>query len=313
MSREKIKVIFDWYKTLSEVRFYQHAPTNFVPLVVGPSGSGKTYTIQSQIERIEAETGYLIPFIHIDATTFTGTGWHGPELSDLIQDQLDEIIAKNCLSHTYADLLESEFGAVIFIDEIDKILISGGDRDHNFQSQRQYELLKLFNKDAKLLFNGSDVDRRRGKTPIFAGLDNVLFIFGGAFEPIFKHKWATSTKNIGFTSAVKSYSIEELYKQRLTWQDFEDFGAVPELLNRMTNLIQLDPYSDDEIRQIFTESYDVKLASVFLNGPCDVQKTIQEVKKSKSGARIIPRVAYEGALERAAKTRPTDSGRPKRT
>lgn len=295
IGKEGLRVIFDWYIRLAKSRHYQYAPCNFVPLVCGPSGAGKTYTIEQEVARAEEELGDFLPFIKLDSTAYTAYGWEGVNMEELVFQQLTEFKEKHQLTDSLEDILEHPTGAVIYIDEIDKILMpmsSGSSRA--WQLSQQFDLLKLLDRGARL--NLETKYKHYGS----ASCENILFIFSGAFEPLFKHKFQHGNKSIGFNASPKSHTLEELYNQELRWSDFEDFGAVPELLNRMTNLIQLQTPTEAEINQIYKSSYDVSIVKNLLGYTPPIEKCVELVQKEKLGARAIAREAYHGAMAKAA-------------
>lgn len=297
MSKDHIRTIFDWHIKLAKYRHYQHTPTNFVPLICGPSGSGKTYTIEQEVKRVEKELGDLLPFIKVDSTAYTAYGWEGANLEHVITQQLLDFKDAYGIAESLPAIVEHPTGMVVYIDEIDKIILAADNSSGARASQlnQQFGLLKLLDRGGRLTLESKT--KRYGS----ASCENILFIFSGAFEPIFKSKFLHDNKSIGFAHQPKSHSLKELYAQKLTWKDFEQYGAVPELLNRITNLIQLNPPTAEEIQDIYNTSYDVCMVKNLLGYTPEIDACVSLVQNDKLGARAIAREAYQGAMEKAAK------------
>jgi ATP-dependent protease Clp ATPase subunit len=125
-------------------------------ILTGPSGSGKSYTIQTLAE--EAELDYL----EINAAQLTKEGTAG-----------------NSLSKALGPLLHmNQKPMVIFVDEFDKLFISGNtncDLAHETTNGVQNEFLKV------LESNEATVSGDYGKF-LQVPVNKVLFIFAGAFN-----------------------------------------------------------------------------------------------------------------------------------
>lgn len=125
-------------------------------ILTGESGSGKTY----QIKNIAEE--YKLGFIEINAAQLTKEGTSG-----------------NSLSKALTPLLQ--YGgkpAVVFVDEFDKLFISGNSNDsqaHESTTGVQNEFLKVLESDVASVFGDY------GKY-VNAPVKNVLFVFAGAFN-----------------------------------------------------------------------------------------------------------------------------------
>lgn len=146
---KEISRIFEIFKS-SECAIRPHF------ILTGSSGSGKSFTIQTLTQ--EHELGYL----EINAAQLTKEGTSG-----------------NSLSKALSPLLQ--YGSkptVVFVDEFDKLFISGNSNDscaHESTTGVQNEFLKV------LESNHASVFGDYGKY-INVSIKNILFVFAGAFN-----------------------------------------------------------------------------------------------------------------------------------
>lgn len=141
--------IFEIFKT-SECVIRPHF------ILTGPSGSGKSCTIKHMTQ--EHDLGFL----EINAAQLTKEGTSGNSLSKALSPLL-QIGSKPC---------------VVFVDEFDKLFISGNSNDsaaHESTTGVQNEFLKVLEADTTSVFGDY------GKY-IAANTKNILFVFAGAFN-----------------------------------------------------------------------------------------------------------------------------------
>ena len=124
-------------------------------ILTGPSGSGKSHTIESLAEDLD------IPMITVNAASLTKEGTSG-----------------NSVSKALSSLLQKGGQPTLcFVDEFDKLFISGNSNSalaHETTNGVQNEFLKVLEGRASVFADyGKYVDIRT---------DNVLFVFGGAFN-----------------------------------------------------------------------------------------------------------------------------------
>ena len=125
-------------------------------ILTGESGSGKTFTINSFAVK------YKMNFIEINAAQITKEGTSGNSLSKCLAP----------LINTHTAL------TVIFVDEFDKLFISGNTNDscaHETTTGVQNEFLKLLEGRTTQVFGDY------GKY-VSVPLDKILFVFAGAFN-----------------------------------------------------------------------------------------------------------------------------------
>lgn len=125
-------------------------------ILTGPSGSGKSLTIKQLAEKFE------VAFLEVNAAQLTKEGTSGNSLSKALSPLL-QISGKPC---------------VVFVDEFDKLFISGNSNDsmaHESTTGVQNEFLKVLEADTTSVFGDY------GKY-INVPSKNALFVFAGAFN-----------------------------------------------------------------------------------------------------------------------------------
>lgn len=125
-------------------------------ILTGESGSGKTFTISNLAVKHEMN------FIEINAAQLTKEGTSGNSLSKALSP------LKNLTQKL----------TIVFVDEFDKLFISGNTNDsnaHEFTTGVQNEFLKVLESRTTQVFGDY------GKY-VSVPLDNILFIFAGAFN-----------------------------------------------------------------------------------------------------------------------------------
>lgn len=125
-------------------------------VVAGPSGSGKTWNIQALCVKHE------VPMIEINAAQITKEGMAGNSLSKALTP-LMQMMGQPC---------------VCLVDEFDKLFISNNSNSsgaHEVTTGVQNEFLKVLESETTAVFGDY------GKY-LQARVDNVLFIFAGAFN-----------------------------------------------------------------------------------------------------------------------------------
>ena len=176
-------------------------------LLTGPSGSGKTFTIKQICDAKNFN------YIEVNAAGLTKEGTSG-----------------NSLSKALAPLLEvSQELTVIFVDEFDKLFISGNSnsqRAHDTTNGVQNEFLKVLEGDTTQVFGDF------GKY-IAANTEKCLFVFAGAFN-----------------------GEEEITLDRL-----RDFGVKTEFLGRVGLIFNLEKLSLDSMLQMVDDN---KLITTYL-------------------------------------------------
>jgi len=259
-------------------------------LLIGPSGCGKT-------ELVKTLAKYLsIPFVIVDATSFTEAGYVGDDVESIIYRLY--VNANN-------DAEKTKVG-IVFIDEIDKLRTKNnkGVGDKGVQQS----LLKLI--------EGTDVTfpadgRRNSMAPnVTINTDKILFICGGAFEGIIQDKnKKVVNRALGFTNELQDKDPSDLKEQYadINTDDLIKFGMIPELMGRLPIIARLNPLTQDDLVKILTEPVDsiinqykrlFKLENIDLVFKEDALKAIaSKVDSNQTGARNLRSVIEQTMLD----------------
>ena len=209
-------------------------------ILTGPSGTGKTLIINSLAKK------FGVDFLDINAAAITKEGTSGNSLSKALSPLLQK-----------ANRLK-----VIFVDEFDKLFISGnsnGDLAHETTNGVQNEFLKVLESGTAAVFGDY------GKYTEVK-VSNCLFIFGGAFN---------GQLDIGL-------------------DDLRDFGVKTEFLGRVGLVFNTSPLTLDDLYEILEQSTQLSMyLQVYQDAVReDVIKAIREVLASSYdnntiGARLV--------------------------
>ena len=98
------------------------------------------------------------------------------------------------------------------------------------------------------------ITRNRMQTSLSMNTKDILFIVGGAFVGLDeqKQKKAKGLQKIGFNSVNESSKISP----KTTHEDLIEYKMMPELVGRLSVLVDLYPLTEDEIIQVLTETKD---------------------------------------------------------
>ena len=194
-------------------------------LMIGESGSGKTYMVETLAKKLE------LPFISLDATKLATYGYKGLSLNDSI--------LKLCDQYTDDDTLNffREYG-IVFIDEIDKLMLRNEDK--MVGSLIESELLKLMEGEV-ITHSDSSVAPKQLDTK------NLMFILSGSFSNNKK-----CVKHMGFNQ-----EDEMLNSTDMGFQDVIDYGFMPEIAGRITDIVNLKPLEIGDFIQIIDNPHSV--------------------------------------------------------
>jgi ATP-dependent Clp protease ATP-binding subunit ClpX len=202
-------------------------------LLDGPTGTGKTAIIKAVADKLD------IPMIITSATSYSGTGYFGSSVTDI----LDQLLVKTDYNISMAER------GIVCLDEIDK-LGEGGREEMSMKQEVQQELLAFISGeefyvnicDEQFPFNTS----------------NITFIGMGAFTKIRDQKHFEQKRDtqrvipIGFNSkiepskSIKSYNIIP--------EDYIHFGLQREFVGRFNLLISTKAYSVEDYKNILLNS-----------------------------------------------------------
>lgn len=234
-------------------------------LLIGPSGTGKTHLIQSFSQL------YEFPLISLDATQLTPSG----NADGINLKQLKAIINKKveeCLDQPGYYSREGVLNQlVIFVDEFDKLGTSF-DSSGNWNKHVQSNFLTII--DNKEEFSG------------------ISWVFVGAFSTLFEYKCAK--KIIGFSS-----DVSEEKNIEISDKDILKAGIIPEMLGRITLIVQLDTLTKEDFKNILINrllpKYTLKLTAAETDAI--VTKAIQSEQGIRSMTRQLEILSIEAEYE----------------
>lgn len=188
-------------------------------LLYGPSGCGKTAIIR------EAARIAGLPFLAVDATGITETGYRGKNAADIVTDLLTGFKGHPHVRH-----------AIIFIDEVDKLSAHGADWRQAYCQGTQHALLKLV-EGMEVTVDGMTINTT-----------DLLFLFGGAFG-----RMREARKCAAPIGSVRSEPSCPSVTQH-TAEDFCAYGMERELMGRIGRFVPVEQLTTEQMKRILTES-----------------------------------------------------------
>lgn len=192
-------------------------------LLVGPTASGKTEIVRtlSKLNNVEV--------LKVDCSHLVPSGYKGSYVTDILPRLL-----RQC-----AGDLEKAQNSIILLDEIDKL----ANTKDNFYKRVQQELLKLIE-------GGTfEIEYEKGEFVRF-DTKNVLFIGAGAFVGIERQKIVK--KSLGLVSNGKTQAD----LRELKVDDVVNFGIIPELAGRFSQVCELKKLGKEELKLILKREED---------------------------------------------------------
>ena len=253
-------------------------------LVIGKSGTGKTATVE------EMSKVAKIPCVITDITSFTGSGWKGRDLNEIIA----EILIKTNYNTTDAEY------SIIVLDEFDKLFNNMHTNDSSFCVLSS--LLKFI--------EGTTIPITIDKESYIIDTKNILFICCGAFdglEEIINNRLNT-TQRIGFNTVENAdISADSNVLQNVTEEDLMNFGISAQILGRFGSISVLNTLTADTMADIILNSNRSVIRSLhrLLNTTQDVSVEIsptaaREIAKqcieTETGARGLAQIVYKMLL-----------------
>ena len=269
LSRSKMR----WYQKYIREMHEDYILSPMKILLIGASGTGKSYLLHS-LQKIAH-----FPLIKIDATDLIPSGGSGGISSDALKKMILQEALKCCKQYPY--LYPSHEGAidktVVYVDEIDK-LGQSFESSGNWNKHVQSNFLTIFdNKDE------------------YAG---VSFVFAGAFNSITAEP-KFHDRQIGFFNN-QGKETKDLIDQRVLKS-----GLIPEIVGRMTAIIELDTFTKDELYTILIERIlpkkNMDLAAYHMfDQPISeevLRQIAEEADKSGQGVRYLNRALDKHFLD----------------
>lgn len=216
-------------------------------LLTGKSGTGKTYMVKQIADLMN------LPYEIYDCSVATKSGYVGSSILD-------------GLSNLYNSTRGRAFknGGIIFLDEFDKLGGQSRDNDTVVTTGVQQELLMALDKvtSQNLSLN---IGTKQRENMIKVDCSKILFVLGGSFErgngstgieAVVKNrlKKVDNHRPIGFARDIidtKSNNVETRdIRMSITKEDIIKFGVMPEVVGRITSLINLKPLEKKDLIEI---------------------------------------------------------------
>lgn len=184
-------------------------------LLDGPTGTGKTLIAKQVAKELD------IPIVMRSSTIFATAGYKGVNLTELLQDMLDQ---------SGGNLERAERG-IIVLDEFDKL---AGD------SNSDLEMKKAVQQDLLAYIGGGKFPIEYNGQKIEFDTSKITFICMGAFTDLRERKIAEGLDKDGF------YKMEP--------EDYIKEGLLRELVGRFSLITSTQSLSREDLRKILTDS-----------------------------------------------------------
>jgi ATP-dependent Clp protease ATP-binding subunit ClpX len=239
-------------------------------LLIGSSGTGKTLLCET-LSRVLG-----VPFATAEATSLAQTRYVNEEI---------EAVLRRLVDKADGDIAEAQNG-IVYIDEIDKLKATDGERRGSSGESVQHALLKIM--------EGAPV--RLGDSQ-YLDTTNVLFICGGAFVGL--DEIMSQTHGYGFIAMSKddNQKILDRLNSRVKPTDLFTYGLIPEFTGRLPIVAHFRDLTRKMLIRIMTEpknSLYTQFRELFLNEGVEltveplVFEQISEVAfEYKTGARSL--------------------------
>ena len=208
-------------------------------LLIGPTGTGKTLLAQTLARFLD------VPFVIADATTLTEAGYVGEDVENIILN----------LYHASGNNLERTVKGIVYIDEIDKLakkaFTSSVSRDVSGEGVQQALLKIIEGTTANIQVRGNK--RLPNQEYLQVDTSNILFICGGSFEGLRQIIESRMVRRaVGFlaTQDEEQKKDDQHILRRVTSEDLEKFGLIPEFIGRLPVISVMDELGVDDLVQI---------------------------------------------------------------
>ena len=247
-------------------------------MIYGPTGSGKTAIVRE----IALELG--LPFYKADLSEFSASGYTGSSV---------ESIYTGLYLAAGRDIKKLEQGAILFLDEVDKLIIS--DRT-DIKRQVYNELLTLLDPGGVVNFKTSQMGNN-----IAYDKRNLIIITAGSFGELDRKMQKNAKVGFGVQAEKTAEKI-----RRYSIKDFTNFGIPLEFLGRQQLIIPLNELSEEDLFEILSKAFyspyvvykrELETVGIALNIPESTLKLIaSKAYKLHTGARSLSAI-FDEALE----------------
>ncbi len=272
-------------------------------LLIGPTGTGKTLLAQTLARFLN------VPFVIADATTLTEAGYVGEDVENIVL---------NLYQNANQDIERTQRG-IIYVDEIDKLtkknFSSSVSRDVSGEGVQQALLKILEGTVANVQTKGNK--RTPNRDAVQIDTTNILFIVGGSFEGLERIiEQRIGRRSVGFDReeplAIHDDDPDAIQKRRnllrrLTTEDLDKFGLIPEFIGRLPVQAVMDPLGVDDLIHVLTQPKNalikqykklMKFEKVKLTFEEDAIRAIAEASIArKSGARGLRAILEKVMLD----------------
>ena len=224
--RDLCTAVYRHYLSLACREYYEDGRQLFGRrnvLLLGPSSSTKTLMVRTLAEFLS------VPVTLADATLLVETGYAG--------ERIDDVLGR--LFAAARGNQEAAERGVVFIDGIDKLCCREGNRRSTSAEAVQTGLLALL--------DGSPVQVRFRNRAYTMDTSKLLFICTGAFVELAEISRRRPASGCKPTGANGGELIDDEALAHGEFQDFRDFGMIPELLDRCSVISTAPSLSRDDL------------------------------------------------------------------
>ena len=130
------------------------------------------------------------------------------------------------------------------LDEFDKLCeVRTTSAGENISTEQQGELLAIIEGTKVQIILENELP------PVEINTENITFVFCGCFDSIRKKKYETGS-SMGFGG--KLNEKESIDSIEISADDLIEYGVTPELAGRMSEIVLLNPFTEDDIYDILS-------------------------------------------------------------
>ena len=223
-------------------------------LLIGNSGVGKTLMIKTLGKLLNKDVYFT------SANNLSQTGYVGNSVTDI----LSGLIAK-----CQGDINRIN-NSIVFIDEIDKISANKGGQIST-ESVQQELLTMLEGGEYYIKSENSD-------SQVNISTKNIMFICAGAFDGIRKKE----NKSLGFNN-----DISNKITSKITPNDIENYGFIPELVGRLPIIIELNNLNKKDIINILKNKYGILESMINIVEKSGIELIVNENIYEEIAQRVV--------------------------